>query len=153
MVTEPGDTPPTTPPAVTVAIAVLPLDHTPPAVVLDKDVVVPGHKLGTPDRVPACGSGLTVSGNVAKAVPHVLVTVYMIFTEPAVAPPTLPTASTVALVVLLLLHTPPGAALLSDIVDASHTAVGPVIVPANGSGLTVTAWVAVSVPQLNVYDE
>ena len=46
------------------------------------------------------------------------------------------TAPTVPIAVLLLLHEPPVLASVSDIADATHTLVVPVI--AAGKGLTVT---------------
>ena len=48
---------------------------------------------------------------------------------------------------LVLLHTPPVAASVIDVVDPpAHTDVVPVMVPAFGSGLTVITAVAADVP-------
>jgi hypothetical protein len=54
--------------------------------------------------------------------------------------PTVPTA------VLLLDHVPPDVALANVIVDPAHNDVGPVIVPADAAGLTVTVVETVHVP-------
>ena len=43
---------------------------------------------------------------------------------------------------LELLHTPPGAPSLKDIVPGRQSTVGPVILPATGNGFTVTTAVA-----------
>jgi hypothetical protein len=60
----------------------------------------------------------------------------------------MPVASIVATPVVVLLQTPPPEASLSDVVASSHTVVVPVMAPAIGNGLTVTAVVAAAVPQL-----
>ena len=69
---------------------------------------------------------------------------------PAAMPVTIPVVPTVARAVLLLDHTPPPVALLRAVLDPAQTVVVPVIEPALGSGLTVTAVVALAVPQLLV---
>ena len=69
---------------------------------------------------------------------------------PVEMPVTIAVEPTVARAVLLLDHTPPPAALLRAVVDPAQTVVVPVIEPALGSGLTVTAVVALAVPQLLV---
>ena len=57
-------------------------------------------------------------------------------------------AFTVAAETLLLLHDPPPTPVLDNVVaEPVHKKVVPVIVPAFGSGLTVTPYVAVAVPQ------
>lgn len=81
---------------------------------------------------------------VAVAVPHTLVTRYMIVSIPLVIPVTTPPVTDA--LVLLLLHTPPVTAFESVIVDPMHTPEGPVIVPAFGNGLTVIPFVAETVP-------
>lgn len=61
----------------------------------------------------------------------------------------------VATAVLLLLHTPPPVALETEVVPAPmHMPVGPVIVPADGKGITVISAVSLTEPQtlLTVYD-
>jgi hypothetical protein len=45
----------------------------------------------------------------------------------------------------LLLHTPPGAALVSVIVELTQTVDGPLMEPALGSGFMVTTYVAEAV--------
>jgi hypothetical protein len=57
---------------------------------------------------------------------------------------------TVAIDVLLLPHVPPPVELLRVVDADKQTAFTPVIVPAFGSGFTVTIWVSVAVPQLLV---
>ena len=69
---------------------------------------------------------------------------------PAVTPVTIPDVPIVATAVLLLLHTPPVVVLLNVVVEVAQTIAVPVIVPATGSGLTVTFTVVVAVPQLLV---
>jgi hypothetical protein len=73
MVSVPGVTPETIPPA-TVALPLL-LLHMPPLTVLVIVTDVPIHKLDTPVRVPAFGDALTVMTFIALAVPQLLVTV------------------------------------------------------------------------------
>ena len=65
---------------------------------------------------------------------------------PEATPPIVPPL-TVATPVLVLLHTPPVATSLNTIVEPAHTVAVPVIVPATGRRLTVTTWVAATVPQ------
>ena len=55
---------------------------------------------------------------------------------------------TVATPALLLLHTPPVAALVSVMAAPSHTAGGPAMEPASGMESTEIVFVAMSVPQL-----
>ena len=69
---------------------------------------------------------------------------------PAVTPVTIPDMPIVATAVLLLLHVPPVVVLLNVVVAVAQTIAVPVMVPATGSGLTVTSIVAVAVPQLLV---
>ena len=71
-------------------------------------------------------------------------------TEPVTFPETTPPVLIVAIVVELLLQVPPLALLVSVIAAASQTEVGPEIVPATGSGLTVPEENAEKVPQLLV---
>ena len=67
---------------------------------------------------------------------------------PIAAPVTTPDAVTVAIAVLLLLHTPPAAASEKAVVDPEQMEDDPlVIVPAAGNGFTVTDAVATAVPQ------
>jgi hypothetical protein len=65
---------------------------------------------------------------------------------PPVTPVTVPVAFTEAIEAAVLLHTPPVAASVSVVVAPEQTVDEPVIVPAAGIGLTVTAWVALAVP-------
>ena len=59
----------------TVATAVLLLLQVPPVPVVVKVLVAPVHIAVTPPIVPALGAGVTVSGEVAEAVPQAVVTV------------------------------------------------------------------------------
>ena len=76
MVALPAETPVTAPLAVTVATAVLLLLHTPPLTASEKLAVPPpAHMVnGPPVIVPGTGSGLTVTGTFATAVPQLFVT-------------------------------------------------------------------------------
>ena len=66
---------------------------------------------------------------------------------PADTPVTMPVLPTVATVVAVLLHTPPVVASLNPVVAPAQTIAVPVIVPADGKGLTVTTLIAAAVPQ------
>ena len=67
---------------------------------------------------------------------------------PADTPVSMPVeASILATEVLLLVQVPPAAASVRVMVDPVHTDPGPVIVPADGNGLTVINVVAIPVPQ------
>ena len=104
----------------------------------------PTHTFDRPVIVPGSDDMFTVIVIVAVAVPHVLVTTYLIISEPAETPVTMPEEEpTVATAVLLLLHTPP--VTLSDkvMVEPIHTPERPVIVPAFGDGFTVRVLVAI----------
>ena len=59
---------------------------------------------------------------------------------PADIPLTTPDILTLAIPVLLLLHTPPLAASLNVVVDPAHTVAVPLMIPATGGRLTVTTW-------------
>ena len=69
-------------------------------------------------------------------------------------PDTTPEALTVPTAGFVLLHTPPDAASVSAVVPPAHVVATPVTLPATGSGLTVTTFVAAAAPQLlvTVYD-
>ena len=60
-------------------------------------------------------------------------------TLPEFPPVTVPVALTVAIAPLLELHVPPVTVSDKLIVFPAQTVVGPLIVPASGAGLTVTA--------------
>jgi hypothetical protein len=66
---------------------------------------------------------------------------------PAVTPVTVPVLPTVATPVAVLLHAPPVAASVKPVVEPAHTIAVPVMLPADGNGLTVTVVVAAAVPQ------
>lgn len=128
------------------AIVVLLLTHVPPVEVLVKVPLVPVQMVAGPDSVPAEVGEPTVTTKLETAVPQLLVTVYCMVSRPAVMPPTTPVLSASALP-LVALHVPPVAVVVSVMPEPTQTLPGPVIVPASGSGLTVTAAVAAVVPQ------
>lgn len=68
-------------------------------------------------------------------------------TTPGATPVTLPEEITVAIAVELLAHVPPLILLLKLMKEPTQTAEGPLIVPAEGSGLTVIFADADAVPQ------
>jgi hypothetical protein len=105
--------------------------------------------MAVPVIAPATGNGLTVTIWVAAVVPQVFVTEYNIVAVPVDTPPTVPPIA-VAMPVLALLHTPPVAPSVNEVVDPAHTIAVPVIVPADDVPLTVTTWVAAVVPQVFV---
>jgi hypothetical protein len=74
-VTEPAETPVTTPDALTVATAALLLLHTPPLTASANVVLAPGQTVVVPVIEPAVATPLTVIADVAVAEPHVEVTV------------------------------------------------------------------------------
>jgi hypothetical protein len=107
MVEVPVATPVTTPVELTVALAVTELLQVPP-LLASLSVVVPlTHTESAPVIVPASGKGLTVIDLVATAVPQLEVTEYDIIAVPALTPVITPEASTVAIVLSLLLQVPP----------------------------------------------
>jgi hypothetical protein len=101
-VTEPSDTPVTTPALVMVAIEVLLLIHVPPVVGLK--VIVPPTQ--TPVAELTTGKAFTVSNAVVLLHPEA-VSVNVKLTVPAATPVTKPVLSTVATVTSLLSHNPP----------------------------------------------
>ena len=98
--------------------------------------------------MPATGAAVTVNVFEAEAVPQEVVTVYLITTLPAPTAITIPVeGSTVAALVLLLLHTPPASPLLVNVEDVpTHVGAVPLIVPAFGAALTVIDFVAEAEP-------
>jgi hypothetical protein len=69
---------------------------------------------------------------------------------PADTPVSTPVVLIEAIAALLVLHTPPEAVSDNALVAPTHIEVVPLIVPADAAELTVTAWVALAVPQLLV---
>ena len=141
MVAEPAATPVTSPVIeFTVAAAVLLLLQLPPPVpLLANMAVAPAHNAEAPLTVPALGRFPTVTRADAVTVPHEEVTVYLMVELPAESPVTTPVVEfTVAAAVLVLLQVPPVPSLDKVVVDPVHRNVVPLMVPAFGSGLTVT---------------
>ena len=111
------------------AVAGVPLLHVPVPVASPSEVVAPAHTLSVPNI--GVGVWFTVTILVAK---HPVPKVNVIVAVPAVTPYTLPDASTVALELSLLVHTPPPPS--ENTVDCPvHTVGVPLIVP--GSEFTV----------------
>lgn len=136
MVAVPNAIPKTIPVPETVAIEVDALFQDPPGADPDRTVVYPRHKVLLPEMVPAAGSGFTVTGNVAAAVPQTVVTLYLIVSAPADSPDITPDTDTAALPVVIL-QNPPVAVVASVAVAPTQTVDDPEIAPAVGSGLTV----------------
>ncbi len=126
IVTAPVAAPVTRPVLVTEAVDGLLLVHAPPAVVLLSDVLKPRHTLDAP--VITAGNGLTVTVAETENVDIA----YTIVAVPAVTPVTTPAVLMVATDVLLLLHVPPDAEMLSAVVEPSHTSSVPEISPSIG---------------------
>ena len=145
MVSTPGVMPVTTPPVVTVAWVLLAL-HAPPGVASVIVARPPTQTVDGPEMALIEVPDETDTTCVATTVPQLPVTEYIIVSVPAVTPVTMPVLPTVA-VPLLALHVPPLAPSVSDMVEPTHTADGPVIVPAVVPGSSVTTFVAVAVLQ------
>jgi hypothetical protein len=122
-----------------VAIPVAVLLHVPPVAELESAVDDPVQTVVVPVIVPASGLGFTVMICVALAVHPLLVTVYDIMVVPADTPVMVPDDEpAVAIPVLLLLHTPLPAASDRVVAVVGHKVKVPVMVPADGTALTVT---------------
>src|ERR1043165_9782443 len=102
----------------TVATAVFAELQTPPGATLLNVVALPGQTVAVPVIAPALGMGLTVALLVAL---HPEEAVYEIRTVPTATPVTMPEVPTVATSVLLLVHVPPGARSINNIVLRAHT--------------------------------
>ena len=143
IVAEPAATPVTTPNGDTVAIAFAELLQTPPEAVSDNEITAPAQTLSTPAIDPASGCGLTTTLTVAVADPQLNdVTVYDMVALPAIKPVTMPVPLTVAMPGAELTQAPPAAVSDNVMAAPTQTLSAPVIVPAIGSGLTVTRCVA-----------
>jgi hypothetical protein len=119
----PAATPVTTPPLVTVAIAVLLLVHVPP--VLGLNVLVDPTQIEVPPVIDTTGFALTViEPDVSEHVVVVLVNVNVAL--PAATPVTTPPFVIVAIAVLLLVHVPPVVGL-KVVVAATHIEALPVM--------------------------
>ena len=128
--------PVTTPEEDTVATLVVPLAQVPPDTESIKLVVDPTHRL----LVPAIRltNGVTVKMTVALVVP----TVYEMIQVPAVNAETMPVEEpTAAIVLLLLLHTPPAVESVSSASPPAQTMAMPLIGPTTVTAATCTEWV------------
>ena len=73
----------------------------------------------------------------------------MIVAVPAPIPKTVPPGNATAMLLLLLLHIPPGSPLLLKLIlEPVHTEEGPLMVPGLGAAFTITGNVAEDVPQV-----
>jgi hypothetical protein len=124
-----------------VAIAVLLLDQVPPEEASLKDVLDPEHTAAVP--VTGGRPGITVMVCVAGEPQPVE---YEIIEVPAVTPVVTPPASTVAVVLLLLLQTPAKVGSVKVAVFPAHKVEGPVI--ADGVEVTVIGFSAEQLPMV-----
>ena len=128
----PAVDPNTTPVGRTVTLALL-ADHTPPGAGSVSVMDVPPQTFDGPDMVPALGNGLTVT--VVNAI-QLVGSVYTTMVVPAVSPARIPVPTPmVPVVILLLLHVPPGVASVRWMVEPTHTLLGPAI--GAGAGSTI----------------
>jgi hypothetical protein len=128
MVTEPAETPVTTPPEEIVALAVELLLHVPPAAEGVRVMVEPIH---TADE-PLIVSAVTVSGKVATALLQLLVTVYEMVTVPDKTPVTTPEELTDATVLFDVDQTPPIVESTSVMLEPTPTDEAPTIALTDG---------------------
>lgn len=137
MVQVPAETPVTTPvPEITVATAVLLLDHVPPEFGLPKVVLLPAHTVADPVIAP--GVWFTVTTE-PTGDPHPLA--YEITDVPPATPVTIPEDEpTVATPVEALVHVPAPPGLANVVVSPEHTVCVPVVAP--GFAFTVNVAVA-----------
>jgi len=135
-VTEPADTPVTTPALVTVATAGLLLAQVPP-VVGDKVVVVPGQMLLAPVMLTVGKATMVTAAVVAEQLGAVLL-VKVKVTEPAETPVTMPSLVTVATAGLLLDQVPP---VVGDsvVVVPTQIVVEPVMLTEGGAVMVTAA--------------
>ena len=112
-----------------IALAVVPLVHTPPVVVLVKVVVDPTQTDCDPVSSLTVGRAFTVTVRVAvQTQPLTFITEYLISELPAEMPVKTPVeAFIVALAVVPLVQTPSPVALAKVKVDPTHTAFVPVM--------------------------
>ena len=120
----------------------------PPVALVLNGVVNPTHTSFVPVIAPATGNAFIVTAYAAldgDTQPLLSVTVYVILVAPPATPVTTPVFTTVPLLtaldvhaVLLYVPDPPVIVpVFNDVVNPTHTAFEPVIVPATGKGLTI----------------
>src|SRR5437763_1265954 len=102
--------------------------HAPPGTASDKVSATPMHVVDAPVIIPASGCGLIAMPCFAIAVPHILVTEYLIVSTPCNIPVTTPPETVAA--VLSELHIPPPMASDITMVFPMHTLPVPDIMPA-----------------------
>jgi hypothetical protein len=128
MVTEPAETPVTTPPEEIVALAVELLLHVPPAAEAVRVIVEP---IQTADE-PLIDSAVTVRGKVATALLQLLVTVYEMVTVPDKTPVTTPEELTDATVLFDVDQTPPIVESANVMLEPTPTDEAPTIALTDG---------------------
>ena len=129
--------PVTLPVVPTVATDGVLLVQMPPGVASDNVMIVPAHKALAPAMA-------AVAVTVTECVTVQPETVYEIVTAPALTPVTMPAEPTVATVVALLAHVPPGIASDRVEVAPTHKLLAPVM---GAVGLTETLCVATGQPE------
>jgi hypothetical protein len=112
MVTVPVVTPVTIPVLPMVATAVLLLLHTPPVTAFANVIVAPVQTVEGPVIVPALSEAPMFTVLVVTDVPQLLVTVYLIVSNPGLKADTTPLPLIAAMVVLVSPQTPPGTVLV-----------------------------------------
>ena len=138
IVVEPATMPFTKPLPSIVATAVLPVDHTPPAVILLAMIVEPAHKLDAAVIAVTIGlSFIVIIFETESIQPLPLLTIYLIVVIPAARAVTTPALSIVAAAVLLLLQEPPLVVLDKVVVLFTQTADEPLIPLNTGKAFTV----------------
>ena len=113
----------------TVAVAVLAVDHTPPVVAFAKVVVAPSHTAVVPVIEATEGALLIVTVVVTELVhPFELVNVYVIVAVPADTPLTAPVIEfTVATALFDEVHAPPEVVFVNVVVEPTHALITPPI--------------------------
>jgi predicted RNA-binding protein with TRAM domain len=153
---DPADTGVTTPELSTVAMEVLDEAHVyvkvgVPVACEVNDNEPPMQTAFPPVIAPATGKALMVTVWIADVAEHNValpsVTVYVIFVDPAATVVTTPELSTVAMAVFdeVQVYVKVGVPVACEVNDNEppiQTALPPVIAPATGKALTVTAWIA-----------
>lgn len=132
-------------PPLTVATPVLELAHVPPPMVGVIVIDEPAHTADGPEIV-VDGTVITVTSIVSVAVPQALLKEYEMIAVPVVTPNTTP-YPTVAMESDELLQVPPVPVVVNAVTPPIHNVPLPEIVPDTGATLTVTACVAMAVPQ------
>jgi hypothetical protein len=121
----------------------------PPLAVEVKVVTLPTQRAEVPVMVPALGAAVTVITKVEEALaqPPVPLTVYVIVAVPAAAPVTTPALLIGAMLEEVEVQVPPLAVEVKVVTLPTQRAEVPVMVPALGAAVTVTANCAIASEQ------